>query len=130
MVQRGRDLLEHREGGAEGASLLFTQIIGGPAFSKGLRRGRQECPPSVNSYSGEAGSLGVLCVLCESLFLDARCLMPDAGGGWFVISVQSRDKPAPTVYHAFSFHHSITPFDHDNPLCPPRHAAVPCEAFS
>ena len=33
--------------------------------------GGQECPPSVNSCSGEAGSLCVLGVLGESLFVDA-----------------------------------------------------------
>ena len=38
---------------------------GRPAFAKGLRRGRQECPPSVVSYSGEAGSF-VLCVPSRS----------------------------------------------------------------
>ncbi len=49
--------------------MLFVAKIGGPAFAKGLRRGRQECPLSVNSSSGAAGSLCVLGVLCESLFL-------------------------------------------------------------
>ena len=40
----------------------FTVIVGGPAS----RRGTQECPPSVNFCSGEAGSLGELCDLGES----------------------------------------------------------------
>ena len=51
---------------------MWLIIPPGPAFPFPLygepasRRGRQECPPSVKSWPGEAGPLGVLGALCES----------------------------------------------------------------
>ena len=56
-------IAKRRKGRKEGGHSCLPRREEGPPFES--NSGGQECPPSLNSCSGEAGSLRGLCDLCE-----------------------------------------------------------------